>query len=112
MSEQIHVLAQTLFGKSSVEECSPEEIKKLSERYPYFAPAQFLLLEKLKAENAPEYSAQQQKAVLYYHDPLQFEYFISSNRFHTEVDFDEKYEVTKTKYEEPIAESENVENSF
>jgi hypothetical protein len=48
------------------------------------------LLEKLKKENSPEYSAQLQKAVLYYHDPLEFEYFISSDRFETSIDFEER----------------------
>jgi hypothetical protein len=89
MSEKIHVLAQQLFGKSSVDECDLQEVKDLANRYPYFAPAQFLLLEKLKKENAPEYTAQLQKAVLYYHNPLEFEYFISSERFETEIDFEE-----------------------
>ena len=84
MSERIHVLAQQLFGKSSVAECDVEEIKQLTQRYPYFAPAQFLLLEKLKQENSPDYHSQLQKAVLYYHNPLEFEYFISSERFYTD----------------------------
>ena len=87
MSERIHVLAQQLFGKSSVDECDLQEIKDLVTRYPYFAPAQFLLLEKLKRQNAPEYSSQLQKAVLYYHNPLEFEYFISLDRFQTDSDF-------------------------
>ena len=89
MSERIHVLAQQLFGKASIDECDLQEIKNFANRYPYFAPAQFLLLGKLKKENSPEYSAQLQKAVLYYHDPLEFEYFISSDRFETEVNFEE-----------------------
>src|SRR5215217_4077648 len=84
MSERIHVLAQQLFGRSSVEECDLQEIKDLAQRYPYFAPVQFLLLEKLKQENSPDYHAQLQKAVLYYHNPLEFEYFISSGRFYTD----------------------------
>ena len=66
MSERIHVLAQQLFGKSSIDECDLQEIKNLAGRYPYFAPAQFLLLEKLKKEDAPGYTAQLQKAVLYW----------------------------------------------
>jgi len=94
MSERIHVLAQQLFGKSSVDECDLQEIKDLVNRYPYFAPAQFLLLEKLKRQNAPEYSSQLQKAVLYYHNPLEFEYFISSDRFETSVDFVENSQVS------------------
>lgn len=92
MSERIHVLAQQLFGKASVDECSLQEVKDLANRYPYFAPAQFLLLEKLKKENAPEYTAQLQKSVLFYHNPLEFEYFISSDRFETEVDFEESFQ--------------------
>jgi len=89
MSDRIHVLAQQVFGKSSLDECDLQEIKNLVNRYPYFAPAQFLLLEKLKRENDPGYSAQLQKAVLYYHDPLEFEYLVSSGRFETDFDFEE-----------------------
>jgi hypothetical protein len=100
MSERIHVLAQQLFGKSSIDECDLQEIKNLADRYPYFAPAQFLLLEKLKKENAPEYSGQLQKAVLYYHDPLEFEYFISSDRFETELDIGEHHQLSDTGFEQ------------
>jgi hypothetical protein len=105
MSERIHVLAQQLFGKSSIDECDLQEIKNLADRYPYFAPAQFLLLEKLKKENAPGYSAQLQKAVLYYHDPLEFEYFVSPDRFETEVNFEEVDQPSETDFtqEEDIA---------
>src|SRR4051812_4311991 len=86
MSERIHVLAQQIFGKASVEECDLHEVQQLAQRFPYFAPAQFLLLEKLKGD--PEaYGKQLQKAVLYYHNPLEFEYFIASDRFYTEEDF-------------------------
>jgi hypothetical protein len=99
MSERIHVLAQQLFGKSSIDECDLQEIKNLANNYPYFAPAQFLLLEKLKKENSPEYSVQLQKAVLYYPDPLEFEYFISSDRFETEVDFEDSYPSSSISYE-------------
>jgi hypothetical protein len=90
MSEKIHVLAQQLFGKSSIEECDLQEIKNLAQHNPYFAPAQFFLLEKMKKENSSVYHAQLQKSVLYYHNPLAFEYFISSDRFYTEVNFDEE----------------------
>ena len=94
MSERIHVLAQQLFGKSSVDDCDLQEIKDLVNRYPYFAPAQFLLLEKLKRQNAPDYTSQLQKAVLYYHNPLEFEYFISSDRFETSADFIESSQLS------------------
>lgn len=89
MGERIHVLAQQLFNKPTIDECDLQSIRNLANRYPYFAPAQFLLLEKLKRESSPEYSGQLQKAVLYYHDPLQFEQFVSSHHFETEIDFEE-----------------------
>lgn len=84
MSERMHVLAQQIFGKPTVAQCSLEEIQELVRRFPYFTPAQFLLLEKLKQEKDPGYPTQLQKAVLLYHNPLEFEYFISSDRFHTQ----------------------------
>ena len=90
MSEKIHVLAQELFGKSTVEACELEEIRELVQRYPYFAPARFLLLQKLKSENNPDYGPQLQKAVLYYHNPLAFEYFIDGERFFTDISFEEQ----------------------
>lgn len=92
MSERIHVLAQQLFGKPLVEECNLHEVKDIALHYPYFAPGQFLLLEKLKQENSPDYIAQLQKAVLYYHNPIAFEYFISSDSFYTEPEFEEEPE--------------------
>lgn len=84
MSERIHALAQLLPGKSSLDECSVDELQHLTKRYPYFAPAQFLLLQKLKAIGSPAAEAQQRKAVLYYHDPLQFDYFVSSDKFYVD----------------------------
>ena len=80
MSERIQALAQLLPGKSSLNECSVDELQHLTKRYPYFAPAQFLLLQKLKVTGSPDAEAQQRKAVLYYHDPLQFDNFVSSDK--------------------------------
>ncbi|HEX8313741.1 MAG TPA: hypothetical protein VF609_02030 [Flavisolibacter sp.] len=85
MSNRIHALAQQITGKAGLEECSIEELQQIAHRYPYFAPAQFLLLQKLRqAGTAEEAGAQYQKAVLFYHDPLLFEHFIASNKFYVE----------------------------
>ena len=89
MSERIHALALHLFGKATIEECDLSEVKGLAQRYPYFAPAQFLLLEKLKQEGSDLYDAQLQKAILYYPDPLGFQYFINADRYYTEFSFDD-----------------------
>lgn len=82
MGGRIHALAQQLTGKSTIEECSLEEVQHIANRHPYFAPAQFLLLQKLRQTGATEEAEKQyQKAVLFFHDPLQFEHFISSDKF-------------------------------
>lgn len=81
MSERIHGLAQLLPDKTSLEECSLEELQHITKRFPYFAPAQFLLLQKLKESSSPDYEAQHRKALLYFHDPLLFDYFISADNF-------------------------------
>ncbi|WP_162944949.1 hypothetical protein [Flavisolibacter nicotianae] len=82
MSERIHGLAHLLPGKTSLDDYSVDEIQQLTRRYPYFAPAQFLLLQKLKESGSPEVEAQQRKAVLYFHDPVQFEAFVSAEKFY------------------------------
>lgn len=84
MSEKIHLLAQLLLKRETVDECNVEEIRSIANRYPYFAPAQFLLLEKLKQEDTEAYQQQLQKAILYYPDPLEFEFLINSDKFYTE----------------------------
>ena len=98
MSERIHLLAQRLFNRSSVEQCDLQEIRDLVYRFPYFAPAQFLLLQKMKQENHADYHAQLQKAVLYYQDPIAFEYFISSEKFYTDAtDYEWKHQADETR---------------
>lgn len=86
MGDRIHALAQQLTGNDRLEECSIEELRHIANRHPYFAPAQFLLLQRLRQSGPPEEAdAQYRKAVLYYHDPLLFEQFIASNKFYTEA---------------------------
>lgn len=88
MSNRIHALAQQINGKAGLEEFSVEELRQIAHRYPYYAPAQFLLLQKLRQSGSPDDAeAQYRKAVLFYHDPLLFEHFIASNKFYVEEIF-------------------------
>lgn len=124
MSERIHALAQLLSNKSSVEEYTIEELQQLTKQYPYFAPAQFLLLQKLKSEGSPEAAAQSQKAVLYYHDPLQFDYFVSTHKFLIDEsgfaaekisdtnDIDSIPQTSAVAVEEPLAIQQNTSTDF
>ena len=61
----------------------------------------------MKLSGSPEYETQMQKAVLYYNDPLEFEYYIASDRFYTEVKFEEEVVM-----EEPVAIRRRIRCTF
>ena len=104
MSERIHVLAQQLLRKASLTDCSLEEIRELVQRYPYFAPAQFLLLHKLRETGDAAAAAQMQKSILYYHNPLAFQYFIDSDKFYIDADLETAVPENNKAIITPIAE--------
>jgi hypothetical protein len=112
MSERIHALAQHLLGKSSIEECSLEELQHITKRFPFFAPAQFLLLEKLKAAGSPDAAAQQRKAVLYFHDPLQFDHFLSADDYSMDDLFAEEKEASNEMATTSFAETPDASLAF
>jgi hypothetical protein len=81
MSADMNVLSEQVV-KKSFKDCSTEELRQLTADYPYFAPAHFLLLKKLDPATEA-YRQQYQKAILYFHDPLSFEFFINRSSFDT-----------------------------
>jgi hypothetical protein len=85
MAADMNVLSERIASKSFAD-CSVDELRKLTSEYPYFAPAHFMLLKKLDP-STEAYREQYQKAILYFHDPFSFEYFI--NRSSTFADLPE-----------------------
>ena len=84
MSRSIHTIARHFLNKDSLDQCSVEEIRDLTEKHPYTSALQFLLLEKLRTTDQQAYQAQVQKSILYYHDPVGFQYILDPSRFVTE----------------------------
>jgi len=82
MGGNLTSLTESVLHKS-FEASGVEELQQVSEDYPYFAPAHFLLLKKLDPAS-DAYRRQYQKAILYFHDPLSFDFFL--NREKLEVD--------------------------
>ncbi|HEX7845216.1 MAG TPA: hypothetical protein VF476_05390 [Chitinophagaceae bacterium] len=66
-------LVKIVLQKNSLQDCSVDELKRLTEKYPYFSAGQLLLAQKLKTENQSAYNEQLQKLSLYLHDPLWME---------------------------------------
>lgn len=80
MHSRFDLLTQQLFQKN-ISDCTVEELQRLTDQYPYFAPAQYALLKKLQQIESPDYGAQFQKTILYYHNPPLFEQFINEQSF-------------------------------
>lgn len=106
MSDRMQALAKLLPGKNAIEDYTLEEIEQLTQQYPYFAPAHFLLLQKLKHTHSSQYEQALQKAMLYYHDPLQLEFLLNSEKFYPDLSAlpEEEFQERETEVSE--------ENSF
>ena len=91
MTGRFDVLTQQLFQKN-ISECTVEELQNLADTHPYFAPAQYALLTKLKETGDANYETQYQKAILYHHEPLEFEQFINGESYAVDFIVKEKEE--------------------
>jgi len=80
MEQTLNKLINSLFQKNSIGECSIEEIKSLTERFPFFAPAHLLLAIKLKEVDPILYKEHFQKTALYFNNPLWHNYLLSEKK--------------------------------
>lgn len=78
MNSAVNELVQAITGKNTLGECSVIELQQITNQYPYFGPAQFLLAQKLKEEGSSEHAAQLQKASFYFSNPLWLHFLINS----------------------------------
>jgi len=88
MDARFNHLSQQIFDKP-LNECSEHEIRSFVEEHPYFSPVQFLLLKKLD-KNSEVYQVQYQKAILYYHDPVAFDFLVNAGEFDSDIEKEEK----------------------
>ncbi|MFN2457564.1 MAG: hypothetical protein ABR502_05130 [Chitinophagaceae bacterium] len=82
MNDYGNLFAQNILNKSLLNDCTIEEIKNIIHQYPYFSPAYYALLKKI-APGSEEYNRYYQTAILYHHNPLEFDLFIHSEKFET-----------------------------
>ncbi len=79
MNFTVNEMTKSITGKSSLDECSVEELQQLTNSYPYFAPAQFLLLKRLKITNSPLLASHIEKSSIYFKDPVWLDLLINDN---------------------------------
>lgn len=100
MHELINKLVFSLFKKSSLEECSIEEINDLAKQYPYFSSAQLLLAAKQKQAGQPDYEKQLNTASLHVNNPLWLDHLLNSKSSNEKIILEEKVPVEEV-LEEP-----------
>jgi hypothetical protein len=82
MNEKTPTLLRSILKKDSLHDCSIEELQKLAGEYPYFSPAQFLLVQKLKKTNKELYEEQLQKLALHFSNPLWLNHILNEDNPH------------------------------
>ena len=84
MNESVHQLVQSLLEKNSIEECNLQDLQNIAKQFPYFAPIQLILSEKMKFLHPALYQKQLQKTSLYFHNGLWFDYLINRDEYPNE----------------------------
>jgi hypothetical protein len=80
MKERVSTLVRSVLKKDSLGDCSIEELQKLAAEHPYFSPAQFLLVQKLKETNQELYKEQVQKLSLHFYNPLWLDHILEQEK--------------------------------
>ncbi|HEU5163991.1 MAG TPA: hypothetical protein VFU29_00545 [Chitinophagaceae bacterium] len=78
MHELINKLAFSLFGKTSLEQCSIKQVEQLAKEYPYFSSAQLLLAAKQKQADHPDFEKQLISTSLHVNNPLWLDHLLNS----------------------------------
>jgi hypothetical protein len=78
MNFTVNEITNSIAGKPSLSECSVEELRQLTSQYPFFGPAQFLFVKKLKEENLWQLKEQLRKTSLYFQNPLWFDHLLNA----------------------------------
>src|SRR4051812_5324224 len=84
MSDRTDTLVQVLFNKSSLQECSLQQVDYLAHQYPYFSTAQLLFLQKTEP-GSEAYTKQLQRTALHFSNPLQLQSWLQPALFETEM---------------------------
>ena len=77
MNSTVNEMTKSIIGKFSLYECDADELQQLTNQYPFFGPAKFLLAKKLKQDNSPLLKEHIQKTSLYFQNPVWFDHLLN-----------------------------------
>jgi hypothetical protein len=99
-------IVEHLFHQSSLNNVAVEEIEAIAHKHPSFGLSQFLLLQKMKDTDHPQFEKQLHKTALYFHQPQWLSFLLtSSTPTHLPTD-----PPTLEKVEETIATNETIDS--
>ncbi len=101
MNKQLNDTVFYVTGKGELQTTEKSDIENLLREHPYFAPAQLLLVAKLKNENSYNIKEQTQKASLFFNNSRWFQYQLTEIKL-VSTSFDYKGIEAATKEIEPI----------
>ncbi|HEY4147543.1 MAG TPA: hypothetical protein VGM41_01375 [Chitinophagaceae bacterium] len=70
MTASIENIVQHLFHQPTLQTVSVDELQQMTQEYPSFAAARFLLLKKMQDTSHPDFSTQLHKTAIYFNNPL------------------------------------------
>jgi hypothetical protein len=103
MTDRTDALAQTLFNKPALQDCSLQQVEYLAHQYPYFSTAQLLLLQKTPPRSEA-YDLNQQRVALHFSNPLQLQAWMQPHFFETTLSQPEVFQ-------NPISPETEIEES-
>ena len=77
MQDQLNTVIRQLFQKDSLGDVSEQTLRDFTEKYPYSPIGQLLLAKKLRQSKTNGFEQQAAKSVLYFNNPLWFDWLIS-----------------------------------
>lgn len=121
MNEAGKNIIEQLFGGENIAGVSRRNIEQLTAKYPYYAPAQFLLAKKLKESHSNGSEEQLQKTALYFTNPYWLNFLLKDEIISEETDdmvmedsadtIEEISEGIATIQEERVIPQESIENN-
>lgn len=105
------IFNRILLQPELLKETSTEDLLQLTEQYPFFGPAHFLLAAKKKQNNEAGSNDKIQKAAIFFNNPLWFQYqlqqFSSHEKSFTKAELTSETAVPETNITEKIVEHPN-----
>ena len=114
MNSTVDEITKSITGRLSLFEYDIDELQQLTSQYPFFAPAKFLLAQKMKEKKSFLFEEQIQKASIYFQNPVWLDHLLNDNQVpqdYTEVKKEEPPFVPQAEMEIPSTHEEVVDQT-